>query len=279
LIELNNKLLIELVPKFWRQDSANIEFKKYSECVALSKAGSKKYFTIEYSSLRDKEEFDPAIVPKDPLTKRQSLLPKAGEFGKFEIKLIEKFTKPAFYDFQTITSIPNELDFITSIQMINNYFLSKYYDPALSNAGYEAFVMGRHTSLQSKTLLVDSAQVTFAPGFKMKDLKENYPYSFELAGTAKILKEVKAQNSTYTYLTIVPYTSRTGKDNSFNNTAGGGMTENMKEQVTSYTHYIIDCAGSEPVFLAKNQPRMLEKTGWQLNTTYILKLFNFKIVR
>jgi hypothetical protein len=250
LINLNNKLLRDLVPKFWRQDSAIIEFKKYSECMALSKAGSKAYYTIEFSSLKDKEDFDPAILEKDPLIKRNQLLRKTGEFGKF-----------------------------VSIQMINNFFLSKYYEPTLSKGGYENFVMERHASLQNKTLLVDSAQVDFTRSFNMKDLKDNYPYNLRLAGATEILKEVKAQNGVYAYLTIIPNTSQTGKDNSFNNTAGGGMTENVKEQVTSYTHYIVDCAGSEPMFIAKNQPRLLEKTGWQLNTTYILKLYNFNVVR
>jgi hypothetical protein len=279
LINLNNKLLRDLVPKFWRQDSAIIEFKKYSECMALSKAGSKAYYTIEFSSLKDKEDFDPAILEKDPLIKRNQLLRKTGEFGKFELKLIEKFGKNAFYDFKTITSVPNELDFIVSIQMVNNFFLSKYYEPTLSKGGYENFVMERHASLQNKTLLVDSAQVDFTRSFNMKDLKDNYPYNLRLAGATEILKEVKAQNGVYAYLTIIPNTSQTGKDNSFNNTAGGGMTENVKEQVTSYTHYIVDCAGSDPMFIAKNQPRLLEKTGWQLNTTYILKLYNFNVVR
>lgn len=279
LIALNNQLLRELVPKYWRQDSAIIEFKKHSECVALSKSGSKAYYTIEFTSLKDKENFDPALMEKEPLVKRKQLLRKAGEFGKFEVSLIEKFGKSAFYDFTTITSIPNELDFIISIQMINNFILSKYYEPSLSKGGYENFIMERHSALQNKTLLIDSAQVDFTPGFNMKDLKSNYPYNFKVAGASEILKEVKAQNTSYAYLTIIPNTSSTGKDHSFSNTAGGGMTSEVNEQITAYTHYIVDCAGSEPMFIAKNQPRLLEKTGWQLNTTYILKLYNFKIVR
>jgi hypothetical protein len=279
LINLNNQLLKSVVPQFWRQDSTTIEFKKYSECLALSKSGSKDYFTIEFSTIKNKESLDPALMEKDALIKRKELLSKAGDFGKFEISLIEKFGKSAFYDFATITSVPNELDFIVSIQMMNNFFLSKYYEPTLSKGAYESSVMEKHATLQTKTLLIDSAQVNFSSGFNMKDLKENYPYNFKLAGVTEIQKEVKAQNSAYAYLVINPNISVSGKDNSFNNTAGGGMSDAVKDQVASYTHYIIDCAGSEPLFLAKNQPRLLEKTSWQLNTTHVLRLYNFKLVR
>jgi hypothetical protein len=279
LINHNNQLLKKLIPQFWRQDSTTIVFKKYSECLALKKSGSKDYFAIEFSSIKNKENFDPALMEKDPLIKRKELLSKAGEFGKFEISLIEKFGKSSFYDFATITSIPNELDFTISIQMINNFFLSKYFEPTLSKGGYESSVMEKHATLQSKTLLIDSAQVNFSGGFNMKDLKENYPYNFKLAGITEILKEVKTQNGAYAYLLVYPNLSVSGKDNSFNNTTGGGMSDVVKDQIATYTHYIIDCAGSEPLFLAKNQPRLLEKTSWQLNITHILKLYNFNIVR
>jgi hypothetical protein len=279
LIDLNNRLLMDLIPRFWKQNNATIEFKKNSECIALRQAGSKEYFTIEFASMKDKDFFLPALSETDPLIKRKELLTKTGNFGKFEACLIEKFGKSSFYEFTTITSVPNELDYIISIQMMNNFFLSKFYEPTISKSGYESFSMERHTNLQNKTLLIDSAQVAFSPGFNAKDLKENYPYNYKMAGATEILKEVKAQNGTYAYLLINPNLTITGKDNSYNNTAGGGMSEVVKETTTSYTHYIIDCAGSEPLFLAKNQPRLLEKTSWKLNTTYILKLYNFKIVK
>ncbi|HXA02332.1 MAG TPA: hypothetical protein VNW99_10115, partial [Cytophagaceae bacterium] len=59
----------------------------------------------------------------------------------------------------------------------------------------------------------------------------------------------------------------------------GGMTETLKDHVSSYTHYVIDAGSSEALFFAKNQPCTVEKSSWQLNLKHVLKLYNIKIVK
>jgi hypothetical protein len=279
LLGLTNKLLFDLVPKYWRQNNCQVEFKKYSECLELKKSGRQDYFTIDFSSLRQSENISRLLSFTDPDMARRELLKNPDEFGKFEISLIEKFGKDAFYDFATIVAYPNELDFIISLQQINNLFLAKYSDHTLSMSGYEGLIMDKHPYLNNKTLLIDSLQINFSNGFNMKDLSENYPYRYQLSSSDKILKAIKASDTTQAYLAIIPSLNITGKDNSFSSTAGGSMNEALKDYVSSYTHYIIDAGSSEALFFAKNQPRMVEKSSWQLNLTHVLKLYNMKIVK
>jgi hypothetical protein len=279
LIRLTNKLLVDLIPKYWRQNNCQVEFKNYSECLALKKSGSKDYFTIDFSSLRQSENISGILGFSDPAIARANLLKKPGEFGKFEISLIEKFGKDSFYDFATIISYPNELDFIIGIQQINNFFLAKYANHSLNTMDYEGMIMEKHPYLSSRSLLIDSMQINFGNGFNMNDLKENYPYTFTLSSSDKILEVIKTADSTFAYLAIIPSLNITGKDNSFSSTAGGGMNEIVKDYVSSYIHYIIDAGSSEAIFFAKNQPRTLEKQSWQLNIAHILKLYNMKIVK
>ncbi|HXA03077.1 MAG TPA: hypothetical protein VNW99_13875, partial [Cytophagaceae bacterium] len=183
LLGLSNQLLVDLVPQYWRQNNCQVEFKKYSECMALRKSGSKDYFTIDFSSLRASDDISELIAFTDPAAARYNLLKKPGEFGKFEISLIEKFGKDSFYDFATISSYPNKLDFIISIQQMNNLFLAKYADHTLSTVHYEGQIMGKHSYLNNRTLLIDSMQINFADGFNIKDLQENYPYMYQLSSS------------------------------------------------------------------------------------------------
>ncbi|MFL5730144.1 MAG: hypothetical protein ACJ75J_11720 [Cytophagaceae bacterium] len=277
LIRISNQLISELVPQHWRQNNCQVEFKKFSECLALKKAGSKDYFCLEFCSFRQMDDVSELLAFKDPAAARAAMLKSPGKFGKFEISLIEKFGKSAFYEFTTITPWPNELDFTIAIQQMNSIFLAKYSDPALSTAHYEGLIEEKHPYLSLRTLLVDSAQVNFSPGFHMDDLKENYPYAFRFSSAEEIQKVVKAKDTAFAYLAIIPNLNITGRDNSFNSTSGGGMAEAVKDYVYSYTHYLIDAGSTEALFFAKNQPRLLEKSGWQLNLTHILKLYNMKI--
>jgi hypothetical protein len=271
LISLSNQLMTELVPMYWKQENGQVEFKKISECIALRKSGNTDYFTIDFSSLRNTEDLSTMLAFPNTETARKKGLIKAGEFGKFEISLIEKFGKESFYDFASVCAYPNELDFIISIQQMNKLFLAKYSDPELSNGQYEEMVIAKHPYLKIRTLLIDSAQVSFTKAFTKQDLKENYAYSYKLCGAGDIMKAIKSKDTSYAYLAIVPKLSH-GKDNSFNSTAGGGMTEEIKESVSSYTHYLIDAASSEALFFKKNESRFIEKSGWKLDVNHILKL-------
>jgi hypothetical protein len=279
LIRLSNKLLVDLIPQYWRQDNCQVEFKKYSECITLKKSGSKDYFTVDFSSLRQADDISGLIAIADPASARNILLKKPGEFGKFEISLIEKFGKSFFYDLATISAYPNELDFIIGIQQINNLFLAKYSDHALSTTHYEAMEIEKHSYLGSRVLLIDSLQINFANGFNTKDLDENYPYKYQLSSSDEILKVIKTADTTRAYLAIIPNLNITGKDNSYSSTSGGGMSEAVKDFVSSYTHYLIDAGSSEALFFAKNQPRTIEKSSWQLNLTHVLRLYNLNIVK
>jgi hypothetical protein len=279
LIRLTNQLLVNLVPQYWKQNNCQVEFKKYSECMTLKKSGGKDYFTIDFSSLRKSDDISEFLAFSDPVSARRNLLEKPGQFGKFEISLIEKFGKDSFYDFATISPYPNELDFIISIEQINNLFLAKYADHTLSTMHYEGIIIEKHPYLNNRSLLIDSLQINFADGFNLNDLKENYPYRYQLSSSDKILQAIKTTDTAYAYLAIIPNLNVTGKDNSFSSTAGGGMVEAIKDYVSSYTHYIIDAGSSEAIFFAKNQPRTIEKSSWQLNVTHVLKLYNLKIVK
>jgi hypothetical protein len=277
LIKLSNQLMTDLVPRYWRQENCQVEFKKYSECMSIKESGSKDYFTIDFSSLRKAENMSAMVAFSDPKLARKNSLNKTPDFGKFEISLIEKFGKDAFYEFATISPYPNELDFTISIQQMNNLFLAKYSDPDLSNVNYEALMIEKHPYLNIRTLLIDSSQIVFSPGFKNEKLNENYPYAYKFCGADEILKAINLKDTAYAYLAIVPVLNLSGRDNSFNSTSGGGMEEGMKDYISSYTHYLIDAASSEALFFAKNQPRIVEKTSWQLDVMHILKLYNLKI--
>jgi hypothetical protein len=275
LIKLSNQLMTDLVPRHWKQENCQVEFKKYSECMSIKESGSKDYFTIDFSSLRKAEDMSAIVAFSDQA--RKNALNKSTGFGKFEISLIEKFGKDAFYEFATISAYPNELDFTISIQQMNNLFQAKYSDPNLSNLSYEAQIIEKHPYLNIRTLLIDSSQIVFTPGFKKEKLNENYPYAYKFCGAGEILKAIKLKDTAYAYLAVVPVLNLSGRDNSFNSTAGGGMEEGMKDYISSYTHYLIDAASSEALFFAKNQPRVVEKTSWQLDVMHILKLYNLKI--
>jgi hypothetical protein len=277
LIKLNNQLMTDLVPRHWKQENCQVEFKKYSECMSIKESGSKDYFTIDFSSLRKAENMSAMLGLSDLAQARKNALDKAAEFGKFQISLIEKFGKDAFYEFATISAYPNELDFTISIQQMNNLFLAKYSDPELSNVSYEAQIMEKHPYLNIRTLLIDSAQIVFTTGFKKEKLNENYPYKYKLCGADEILQAINRKDTAYAYLAVFPVLNLSGRDNSFNSTAGGGMEEGMKDYISSYMHYLIDAASSEALFFAKNQPRFVEKTSWQLDVMHILKLYNLKI--
>jgi hypothetical protein len=269
IISLSNQLMTELVPMYWKQENCEVEFKKVSECIALRKSGNTDYFTIDFTSLRSTEafstlrsteDFSILLAFSDPATARKNSLSKPGEFGKFEISLIEKFGKESFCDFATICSYPNELDFIISIQQINNLFLAKYSDPKLSNERYEEMIIARHPYLRIRTLLIDSAQIRFT----------------KVCGAGDIMKAIKSKDTAYAYLAIIPKLNN-GRDNSFNSTAGGGMAEDIKESVSSYTHYLIDAASSEALFFEKNEPRSVEKFSWKLDVNHILKMHNLRL--
>ena len=262
LIRINNDLLTELIPKYWRQissgrnNSDTILFKKYSECLELSKTNPKDYITLEFSSLRDSyNENLFELVNKPGVDYRNTLLDKEGEFGKMEVKILEEFEKPAVYNFFTITSYPNELDFTIAIQQIGNFFMERYEFLNRSEL-FEQESVARREELKNKILLVDTFQVEKRNGFSY--IQEKFPATHGLTNREGLLQIIKSKDTSYAYVIVVPYFPVFG-DNSFEYTSGEKKEGDDK---ISYFHLLINSENSEILSYIRNESRIINKKSW-----------------
>jgi hypothetical protein len=262
LIRSNNELLTHLVPQYWKQISSDqknadtILFRKYSECLALSKTNPKEYVTLEFSSLRDSyNENLFELVNKPGVDYRKALLIKEGEFGKMEIKLLEEFEKPAIYNFYTITSYPNELDFTIAIQQMGNFFIERYEFMNRSEL-FEQETASRREALKTKILLVDTFQVEKRNGFGY--IQEKFPATHGLTNGDGMLQIIKSKDTSYAYVVVVPYFPVLG-DKSYEYTSGG--TQEGLDKI-SYFHLLINSENTEILSYIRNDARIINKKSW-----------------
>jgi hypothetical protein len=262
LIRINNDLLTQLVPKYWRQVSMGqkngdtILFKKYSECLALSKTNPKEYVTLEFSSLRNSNNenlFN--LVNKPGKDYRNALLNIEGEFGKMEMKVLEDFEKPAIYNYCTITSYPNELDFTIAIQQIGNFFIERFEFMNRAEV-FEQESISRREELKSKILLADTFQVEKRNGFAY--IQEKFPATHGLTNGEGMLQIVKSKDTSYAYVVVVPYFPVFG-DNSYEYTSGG---KQEGENTMSYFHLLINSENTEILAYIRNESRIINKKSW-----------------
>lgn len=262
LIKINNDLLTQLVPKYWRQLSMGQEkqdsilFKTYTECLALSKTNSKEYVTLEFSSLRDSyNENLFQLVNKPGINCRNALLNKEGEFGKMEMKILEDFEKPSTYSYYTITSYPNELDFTIAIQQMGNFFIERFQFMNRAEL-FEQESISRRELLKSKVLLVDTFQVEKRNGFAY--IQEKFPATHGLTNGDGMLQIINSNDTTYAYVVVVPYFPVFG-DNSYEYTSGGKQDG---EATLSYFHLLINSENTEILAYIRNESRIINKKSW-----------------
>ena len=267
LIKTNNELITQVAQNYWQQlyprakEADTILFRTYSECLALSKTDIEDYFTIEFSSLRQNE--NAALFQlggkEGNIDYRKALLNRPNEFGRFEVKLIEDFTKPFLHDFLTITSYPNELDFIIAIQQINNFFLERFkYINQYER--YKDDMTSRREKLSNKILLIDSAQAEKTSG-AYSFIHKEFPYKHQLTDYKGVLEAIKRKDTAYAYIVVLPYISLLG-DNTFENTSNNNVIDS-KSGTPFYSHLMVNAANAGVYNLIRNESRIINKKSWQ----------------
>ncbi len=226
-----NRTLTRCVQKYW--DINEIDFKGYNECRKNNKDTSS--FTLSFSSLPNDIE---KLIEKDYSRKELLAIAKP---GTVEIKLMEHFNQSPVYVWNTPTAYPFEGDLIIAIQQIRNFFSYKYEDPRFNLKKYYNLTKAISFNISFKTLLMDSTQIKKYDN-SLKYVNEEYPFPHKLCNFDEIVTAIKTKDTTFSYVTIIPYHDEIGRGGDFNGTLGGGMSKFSEEFF--YMHLVIDAATS-----------------------------------
>ena len=262
LIKYTNSITKKAALEFWKAGQ-EVEFKTTRECAVLSDS-SNSYFTLEFASLRVNENTQLYQLKPDTLNpyKIRDELMRRKEVGYFELKLIEKFRATAFYTFYTPSSIPNEYDFITAIQFMSALVKEKLMDPKFSTRNYEDKIQQNNKKLFDRNLVVDSSIVNKqSKGYAY--IRSEYDSSslYTLSDPKGIVEKAYSKDSTYAYLSIVPYIDPIARGQSYLGTSGGNI--NDYEKTIYYMQLIFDLKTGELIYYDKSEERVVLVKDWK----------------
>jgi hypothetical protein len=262
LIAYTNDLLKKTVTNFWRTGQT-IEFRKLSECVALSDT-SQSYMTIDFASLRINENVQLYVLKPDTanIYSTRSELMRRKEYGYFELKLIEKFRGTAFYTFHTPSSVPNEYDFITSVQFMSALVKGKLEDPKFSSRDYELKIQQNNSKLFDRILLADS-NIVNKQARSYSYIRQEYDSLslYELSNPKGIVEKIYIKDTTYAYLNILPYIDPIARGQSYLGTSGGNI--NDYEKTVYFMQLIFDASSGELLYYDKAEEVVVLARDWR----------------
>jgi hypothetical protein len=264
LIAYTNNILKKAVTTFWKAGQP-IEFRTLAECIALTADTTHKYITLEFSSLRINENTQLYQLKPDtanPYPTRREVM-RRKEYGYFELKFIEKFRGSAFYTCNIPSSMPNEYDFITAVQFMSALVKEKLHDTKLNTRDYELIIQQNNAKLSDRTLLVDS-NVVNRSGKSFSFIKEEYDSLslYELSDPKGIVeKAYNSKDTTYAYLSIVPYLDPIARGQSYLGTSGGNI--NDYEKIVYFMQLIFDVYTGELIYYDKAEESVVVLRDWR----------------
>lgn len=262
LIAYTNNILKKTVTEFWKAGQ-EIQFRTATECIALSDSSS-SYFTLDFTSLHVNENIQLYLLKPDtanPYNTRSELM-RRKEVGYFELKFIEKFRGTAFYTFYIPASIPNEYDFIAAIQFMSALVKEKIKDVKFSTRDYENKIQQNNELLFNRTLLADS-NVVNKQSRSYTYIREEYDSLslYELSDPKGIVEKAYKKDSTYAYLSIVPYIDPIARGQSYLGTSGGNI--NDYEKTIYYMQLIFDLKTGELIYYDKSEDSVVLVKDWK----------------
>ena len=262
LIAYTNHLLKRTATNFWKAGQA-IEFRTFEECKTLNDT-SHSYFTLEFASLRANDNSVLYLLKPDTsdLYIARNELIQRREYGYFELKLMEKFRSPAFYTFNTPSSIPNEYDFATAFQFLSALVKEKINNPKSIARDYELKIQHNNSTLKRRTLMVDSNVVNKQSRSYAYIAKEYDSLClYKLSDPKGMAEMIYSKDTTFAYLAIVPYIDPIGRGQSYIGPTGG--TINDYERKVYFTQLIFDIGTGELLYYDKTEENVILVRDWK----------------